>query len=69
MNNNATMTMKKTPGRSPEDRMLDARQKRLGEQLKRLYDDVAREPVPDDFLALLAEAEKKAKDSGDKSKS
>ena len=36
-----------------------SRQKRIGNQLRRLYDNVATEPVPDDFLKLLEEADKK----------
>jgi len=29
------------------------RQKALGRELQRLFDDVVREPVPDEFLILL----------------
>ena len=29
---------------------------KIGSSLKRMYDDVVNEPVPDDFLALLASA-------------
>lgn len=32
---------------------------RLGAQLRRLYDDVTREDVPDDFMRLLEEADRK----------
>lgn len=35
----------------------EQRQKRIGDQLRKLYDDVANEPVPDDFLRLLEEAD------------
>lgn len=34
-----------------------ARQKVLGKQLKPLWDDVTREPLPDDFLSLLDDME------------
>lgn len=34
---------------------------KVGVSLKRLYDDVVKEPVPDDFLKLLAEADKASK--------
>ena len=37
------------------------RQKRIGNQLRRLYEDVATEPIPDDFMKLLEEADKKKK--------
>ncbi len=36
-----------------------ARQRRIGSQLRRLYDDVASEPIPDDFLSLLEQADHK----------
>jgi hypothetical protein len=30
-----------------------ARQRAIGRELRRIYDDVVQEPVPDDFLELL----------------
>jgi hypothetical protein len=30
-----------------------ARQRAIGRELRRMYDDVVQEPVPDDFLELL----------------
>jgi len=30
-----------------------ARQRVIGRELRRMYDDVVQEPVPDDFLLLL----------------
>ena len=30
---------------------------KIGSSLKRLYDDVVNEPVPDEFLSLLAQAD------------
>ncbi|WP_026147826.1 NepR family anti-sigma factor [Robiginitomaculum antarcticum] len=35
--------------------------KKIGNSLKKIYDDVLNEPVPDDFLALLAKADKNKK--------
>ncbi len=32
---------------------------KIGNSLKRMYDDVVNQPVPDDFLKLLIEADKK----------
>jgi len=32
---------------------------KIGSSLKRLYDDVVNEPVPDEFLSLLAKADEK----------
>ncbi len=34
-------------------KILRARQRALGRELRRIYDDVAKEPVPDDFIELL----------------
>ncbi len=42
-----------------DQRERRSRQKRIGNQLRRLYEDVATENVPDDFLKLLEEADKK----------
>lgn len=52
----------RTEGRPSEgDRARLARQKKLGEQLKKLYDDVANEPIPDEFLNILRDADKQTK--------
>jgi hypothetical protein len=42
--------------------MLDrrARTKRIGKQLRALYDEVAQEDVPDEFLRLLQDADRSA---------
>lgn len=34
-------------------RAMKARQRAIGRELRRAYDNVAQEPVPDDFLDLL----------------
>lgn len=34
-------------------RLIRARQRAIGRELRRMYDNVAKEPVPDDFLDLL----------------
>ena len=44
-----------------EQRARKVRQKRIGEQLRKIYDDVTSEPVPDDFLNLLEQADKASK--------
>lgn len=40
------------------------RTKRLGDQLRRIYDSVANEGAPDDFLQLLDQADQKRGASG-----
>jgi hypothetical protein len=44
-----------------KNRTVRARQRAIGRELRRIYDDVAKEPVPGDFLDLL----KKIDDSED----
>ena len=34
-----------------------ARQKKIGDQLRHIYDEVAAEPIPSDFLKLLENAD------------
>lgn len=43
-----------------KNRIIRTRQRAIGRELRRMYDDVAKEAVPDDFLDLL----KKIDDSG-----
>jgi hypothetical protein len=45
-------------------RAVRARQRAIGRELRRMYDDVAQEPVPDDFMELLRQI-----DEADESKS
>ena len=48
---------------SPEKQAeLQARQRAIGQELRRMFDDVAREPVPDDLLDLLKRIDDKRED-------
>jgi hypothetical protein len=47
-------------------RAIRARQRVIGRELRRIYDAVAQEPVPDDFLDLLRKMDNKD-DAGRKS--
>lgn len=47
-----------------EDTALRTRQKKIGVQLKQLYDEIVSEDVPDDFMKLLEEADKKSSSGG-----
>jgi hypothetical protein len=40
-------------------RAIRARQRVIGRELRRIYDAVAQEPVPDDFLDLLRKMDNK----------
>jgi hypothetical protein len=51
----------KSGGDANEDRSRKVRQKRIGDQLRRLYDEVTQEPVPDEFLSLLEKADNSSK--------
>jgi len=57
-----TENKRSAPNKSGDGRKR--RQDRIGDQLRKLYDDVASEPVPDDFLSLLEDADKSA-EAGD----
>jgi hypothetical protein len=45
-------------------RAIRARQRVIGRELRRMYDGVAQEPVPDDFLKLLEEIDAKGGNKG-----
>ena len=46
---------------------IRARQRAIGRELRRMYDEVAREPVPEDFLELLRQLDAKDNNPGNKS--
>ena len=41
-------------------RAIRARQRAIGRERRRMYDDVAQEPVPDDFMELLKQIDEAA---------
>lgn len=45
-------------------RSIRARQRAIGRELRRLYDNVAKEPVPDEFLELLHKIDEAAGEGG-----
>ncbi len=47
-------------------RAIRARQRAIGRELRRMYDDVAQEPVPDDFMDLLRQIDEAEAKSGKK---
>jgi len=49
--------MTKTGKGSPEVEEARLRQQAIGARLRRLFDDIVSEPVPDDFLDILRRAE------------
>jgi hypothetical protein len=51
-NRRATVASEENPERE-NARAIRARQRAIGRELRRMYDDVAQEPIPEDFLDLL----------------
>jgi hypothetical protein len=47
-------------------RAVRARQRAIGRELRRMYDDVAQEPVPDDFMDLLRKIDEAEESKGGK---
>jgi hypothetical protein len=47
-------------------RAVRARQRAIGRELRRMYDDVAQEPVPDDFMDLLRQIDEAEEKGGKK---
>jgi hypothetical protein len=47
-------------------RAVRARQRAIGRELRRMYDDVAQEPVPDDFMDLLRQIDEAEEEKGGK---
>ncbi|HEX3672740.1 MAG TPA: NepR family anti-sigma factor [Rhizomicrobium sp.] len=42
-----------------KNRTIRARQRALGRELRRMYDNVAREPIPDEFSDLLSKIDER----------
>jgi hypothetical protein len=51
---------------SEKARAIRARQRAIGRELRRMYDDVAQEPVPEDFMDLLRQIDESSDDKGGK---
>jgi hypothetical protein len=51
---------------SEKARAIRARQRAIGRELRRMYDDVAQEPIPDDFMDLLRQIDEAEDKNGKK---
>lgn len=51
-NRRANLASEDSPERE-NARAIRARQRAIGRELRRMYDDIAQEPIPQDFLDLL----------------
>jgi hypothetical protein len=49
---------------SEKARAIRARQRAIGRELRRMYDDVAQEAVPDDFMDLLRQIDEAGEKGG-----
>ena len=47
-------------------RAVRARQRAIGRELRRMYEEVAQEPVPDDFMDLLRKIDEAEESKGGK---
>lgn len=48
---------------STDPKLDNVSQKRIGDQLRAMYDDLVQQPVPDRFIDLLAELEGKGRET------
>lgn len=59
---NADKPLKATQrGDADDDFDTEALPDKIGKNLRQIYDDVLNEPIPDDFLSLLAQADEAQK--------
>ena len=58
-NRRASVASEEDPNRE-NARAIRARQRAIGRELRRMYDDVAQEPIPQDFLDLLKKIDETA---------
>jgi Anti-sigma factor NepR len=54
-------------GDREKNRVIRVRQRAIGRELRRIYDNVVKEPVPDDFAALLQKMDEREEDREDES--
>ena len=50
----------KTPLQENKNTDIRARQRAIGRELRRMYDEIAQEPIPEDFLELLRQLDAKS---------
>ena len=48
-----TLVSNDDKGDREKNRMIRVRQRAIGRELRRVFDDVVKEPVPDEFLTIL----------------
>lgn len=64
-NTHLSLTEEETPERE-KARAIRTRQRAIGRELRRMFDEVAQEPVPRDFLDLLRKIDESGEAPGKK---
>ncbi len=59
-----SVTTKEQKTDKEKTRAIRARQRAIGRELRRLYDTVAKEPIPPDFLDLLHKIDESGNEGG-----
>jgi hypothetical protein len=54
------------PAQRKNNAEIRARQRAIGRELRRMYDEITREPIPDDFLDLLHQLDSKDQNPGER---
>ena len=58
----------KQPIQKNKNTDIRARQRAIGRELRRMYDEIAREPIPEDFLELLRQLDAKSENPKNEAK-
>jgi hypothetical protein len=58
----STLVSNEDKGDREKNRMIRVRQRAIGRELRRIYDGVAKEPVPDEFLSILQKMDVREED-------
>ncbi|HEV2562494.1 MAG TPA: NepR family anti-sigma factor [Rhizomicrobium sp.] len=54
----------KSDPKTDRNRAMKTRQRAIGRELRRIYEDVAKEPVPDEFVELLRQIDRRGGKGG-----
>jgi hypothetical protein len=54
----------KNDPKTDRNRAMKTRQRAIGRELRRIYEDVAKEPVPDEFVELLRQIDRRGGKGG-----
>jgi hypothetical protein len=60
-----TLVSNEDKGDREKNRVVRVRQRAIGRELRRIFDNVVKEPVPDDFLTILQKMDTPEDDGDD----